>query len=201
MGRITAAVALAAAAAMVIVVETAPNNYPTLSDSWWGHVMPNPRTGRRSRPSCCVRSAVWNLSSDHVSPSCPGRTVSVVRERLRPLCVEHHHVASSRPCERRERRLTPPRVSFADAGPGDLPAESRLWTHCSLARRQHRVPLGGRHRRGRPHWSGLMLAGWFTVRQIWREARAGRFGAAFVTTLGFLLLTGFLLWAGSQIAP
>ena len=40
MGRITAAVALAAAAAMVIVVATAPNNYPTLSDSWWGHVMP-----------------------------------------------------------------------------------------------------------------------------------------------------------------
>jgi len=40
MGRITAALALAAAAAMVIVVATAPNNYPTLSDSWWGHVMP-----------------------------------------------------------------------------------------------------------------------------------------------------------------
>ena len=49
-------------------------------------------------------------------------------------------------------------------------------------------------------WSGLMLAGWFTVRQICREARSGRFGAALVTTLA-LCSTGFLLWAGSQIAP
>ena len=68
----------------VIVVATAPNNYPTLSDNWWGRVMP-----------------IWNLSSDRVSPSCLGRTVSLVRERLLPLSVEHRHVASSRPCERR----------------------------------------------------------------------------------------------------
>jgi hypothetical protein len=40
MGRISAASAVLAATAMVIVVATAPNNYPTLSDSWWGHVMP-----------------------------------------------------------------------------------------------------------------------------------------------------------------
>jgi hypothetical protein len=39
-GLISAAFALAAATAMVILVATAPNNSPTLSDSWWGHVMP-----------------------------------------------------------------------------------------------------------------------------------------------------------------
>jgi hypothetical protein len=40
MRRISAACAVAAATAMVIVVATAPNYYPTLSDSWWGHIMP-----------------------------------------------------------------------------------------------------------------------------------------------------------------
>jgi hypothetical protein len=47
---------------------------------------------------------------------------------------------------------------------------------------------------------GLMLAGWFCVRQIWREARARRFGVALATTVA-LCSCVFLLWAGSQIAP
>jgi len=47
---------------------------------------------------------------------------------------------------------------------------------------------------------GLMLAAWFTVRQISREVRARRFGAAAATTVA-LAASGLLLWAGSQVVP
>jgi hypothetical protein len=47
---------------------------------------------------------------------------------------------------------------------------------------------------------GLIVAAWLTVRQISREVRARRFGAAAATTLA-LFATAFLLWAGSQVAP
>jgi hypothetical protein len=61
-GLISAAFALAAATAMVIVVATAPNNYPTLSDSWWGHVMPT-REGDIDLALVAVSALLFGISA------------------------------------------------------------------------------------------------------------------------------------------
>ena len=62
MGRITGTIALATAAAMVIVVATAPNNYPTLSDNWWGHVMPT-REGDIDLALIAVSALLFGISA------------------------------------------------------------------------------------------------------------------------------------------
>ncbi|MDX6399509.1 MAG: hypothetical protein QOF27_115 [Gaiellaceae bacterium] len=62
MGRISAASAVLAATAMVIVVATAPNNYPTLSDSWWGHVMPT-REGDIDLALIAVSAVLFGISA------------------------------------------------------------------------------------------------------------------------------------------
>ena len=95
MGRITAAVAVVAAAAMVIVVATAPDNYPTLSDNLWGHVMPT-RERDIDLALLAVSALLFGISA---ATTFRHRALAGLSAWLRPLCIEHHHVASSRPCE------------------------------------------------------------------------------------------------------
>jgi hypothetical protein len=61
-GLISAIFALAAATAMVVVAATAPNNYPTLSDSWWGRVMPT-REGDIDLALIAVSAMLFGISA------------------------------------------------------------------------------------------------------------------------------------------
>ena len=59
---ISATFARSAAIAMVIVVATAPNNYPTLSDSWWGRAMPT-REGDIDLALIAVSALLFGISA------------------------------------------------------------------------------------------------------------------------------------------
>jgi hypothetical protein len=62
LGLASVVLSLLAATAMVIVVATAPNNYPTLSDSWWGRVMPT-REGDIDLALVVVSALLFGISA------------------------------------------------------------------------------------------------------------------------------------------